>query len=69
MLESTKGGYRGLLNEVWLAEEDVSEAHMYPRCHIEAYQEVVARGAWFPMRLEDLECLVGGLHQTRGAEF
>jgi hypothetical protein len=32
-------------------------------------QEVVARGTWLPKRNKELECRVGGLHQTRGAEF
>ena len=38
------GGYRGLVSEVRLAEENVFEAYVRPQCRLEAHQEVVDHG-------------------------
>ena len=40
--------WHGLLEEVWLKQQDISEAHIWPRECGEADQEVVALSARFP---------------------
>ncbi len=54
------------MGEVRLGEEDVAEAHVSPRCHVEVHQEVVAVGAGLPGRQEELERLVGSWDKSPG---
>ena len=42
---------------------------MHLRCHMEPYQEVEARGAWFSRCQEKSKCPVGGVYQIREAQL